>query len=69
MAFGLFGPKPKKADPEREKEFSEMMEREKVGFRDGFAMLLAAFLTIVLPCLLVLGGLAALILLLFGAFH
>ncbi|MGM9680453.1 MAG: hypothetical protein ACI3XR_03000 [Eubacteriales bacterium] len=43
------------------------MDSEKPSHKDTFAMLLAAGLTIVLPCLLVLLVLAFLILLIFGA--
>lgn len=43
-------------------------ERLKLERKDFPAMLLAAFLTLVLPALLVLGGLVLLMMLLFGLF-
>lgn len=57
----------KKTTKKEEEEFAERMDSEKPGHKDTFAMLLAAGLTIVLPCLLVLLVLAFLILLIFGA--
>lgn len=44
----------KKSTPEQEKEFSEMMEEEKVGWKDRLAMMLSAYVVIVIPCLLIL---------------
>ena len=44
----------KKATKEQEAAFREQMQEEKVGWKDGLAMVIAGFLTIVLPCLLVL---------------
>lgn len=58
----------KKPDPEKEKAFREAMKEEKLGASDLFAMAISAFLTVVLPCLLVLGALGALFLWIFGAF-
>ncbi len=58
----------KKATPEQEEEFSKALEENKVGFKDGLAMVLSAFCVIVLPCLLVLLALGFLIMLFFGAF-
>lgn len=69
MAFGIFGRKLRKATKKQEQEFAENMKQEHVGFRDGFAMILAAFLTIILPCLLILCGIGFLMLLLFGYFR
>ncbi|HBF15474.1 MAG TPA: hypothetical protein DDW30_07320 [Clostridiales bacterium] len=69
MAFGIFGRKLRKVTKQQEREFSEKLKEEHVGFRDGFAMVLAAFLTIILPCLLILCGLGALMLWIFGAFR
>ena len=44
----------KKSTPEQEKEFSEMMEEEKVGWKDRLAMMLSAYVVIIIPCLLIL---------------
>ena len=44
----------KKATKEQEDTVREQMQEEKVGWKDGLAMVIAAFLTIVLPCLLLL---------------
>ena len=68
MKFGFTRREIKPVTKEQEAEFAERMKEEKVGFKDGFAMVFAALFTIVLPCLLVLGGLSLLILWLFGAF-
>lgn len=51
--FGVFK-RLKKATKKDEEAFREQMQEEKVGFKDGIAMVIAAFITIVLPCLLVL---------------
>ncbi len=56
----------KKSTPEEDKQFREMMQESGVGFKDGMAMILAAFITLVLPCILILGGIALLGLWLFG---
>ncbi len=69
MAFGIFGRGLHKATKKQEQEFSEQLNRERIGFRDGFAIVLAAFVTIVLPCLLILCGLSAVVLWIFGAFR
>ena len=50
----FFSKKLRKATREEEKAFREQMQEEKVGIKDAFAMIIAAFLTIILPCLLVL---------------
>ena len=50
----------KKSTKEDEEKFSLMMEEEQVGWKDKLAMLIAAFFTIMLPCVAVLlafGGL------------
>ena len=49
-----FSKKLKKATREDEEAFRENLQNEKVSFKDGLAMVIAAFITIVLPCLLVL---------------
>ena len=51
--FGIFR-KLKKATRRDEKEFRKAMQEERVGVKDGLAMVIAAFITIVLPCLLIL---------------
>ncbi len=56
----------KKATAEDDKRFAEAMEENKVGAKDKFAMVLAGFLVIVLPCLLVLLAFAGLMMLFFG---
>lgn len=56
----------KKSTPEQDEAFRQMMQDEQVGFKDGFAMIVAAFITIVLPCALIICGIAFLMLLLFG---
>ena len=44
----------KKSTKEQEAAFREQMQEEKIGWKDGLAMVIAGFLTIVLPCLLFL---------------
>ena len=57
----------KKSTKEQEEQFGRMMEEEKVGCADKFAMLVAAFFTIMLPCIAVLVAFAALMLWRVGA--
>ena len=56
----------KKATAEDDKKFREMMQENDVGKKDSIAMVLAALLVLVLPCLLVLLGISLLALFLFG---
>ena len=56
----------KKSTKEEEEQFSMMLEEEKVGWKDKRAMLIAAFFTIMLPCIGVLLAFAALIMWLVG---
>ena len=56
----------KKSTPEQEERFAEQMAQEKPTAKDKFAMLLAAMLTIFLPCALILLAFGFLILLVFG---
>ena len=56
----------KKSTKEEEAQFSQMLEEEKVGWKDKLAMLIAAFFTIMLPCIAVLLGFAALIMWIVG---
>jgi len=55
----------KKATKKDEQEFREMI-REETEKNDGLAMAIAAFITIVLPCLLLLLVLGGVMLLLFS---
>lgn len=56
----------KKSTKEEEEQFSMMLEEEEVGWKDKLAMLIAAFFTIMLPCIGVLLAFAALIMWLVG---
>ncbi|MBR5021250.1 MAG: hypothetical protein IKY17_06435 [Oscillospiraceae bacterium] len=56
----------KKSTKEEEAQFSQMLEEEQVGWKDKLAMLIAAFFTIMLPCVAVLLGFAAVILWILG---
>ena len=56
----------RKSTKEEEEQFSMMFEEEKVGWKDKLAMLIAAFFTIMLPCIGVLLGFAALIMWIIG---
>lgn len=58
----------KKSTPESEKAFGKMFEEENVGVKDKFAMILSAFLVIVIPCLLILCAISCLMLWVFRAF-
>ena len=57
----------KKSTKVEEEQFGRMMEEEKVGCADKFAMLVAAFFTIMLPCIAILVAFAALMLWILGA--
>ena len=56
----------KKSTPEQEEQFKEMLYEEKVTWKDRIAMVLAAYLTILLPCALILGGVGLLVVWIFG---
>ena len=56
----------KKEITEEDKRLAQAMRENKVGFKDGFAMFLAAMLTLVLPCFLILAGICVLAMFLFG---
>lgn len=58
----------KKVTPEEEEDFRFRMEENKVGFKDGLAMTLAALLVIVLPAALILIGCCLLVMCLLGVF-
>lgn len=50
MIFGRL----KKSTPEQEEEFGRMFEAEKVGWKDKLAMLISAYLVIMVPIMLFL---------------
>lgn len=54
----------KKVTPEQEKEFSERMGG--VPFQDKVIMVVTAFFVIVIPCLLVVGGMSLLVMWILG---
>ena len=56
----------KKSTKEDEEQFSMMFEEEKVGWKDKLAMLIAAFFTIMLPCIAALQAFAGLIMWIIG---
>lgn len=56
----------KKSTPEEEEQFGKMLEEQKVGWKDKFAMMFSAYVVIVIPCLLVLIGMCVLMLWVFG---
>ena len=58
----------KKSTPEQEEEFKEMLDQEKVSWKDRWAMVLAAYLTILLPCAVILVVVGLLIIWIFGGF-
>lgn len=62
----FFKKKLKRSTPEQDEQFRQMMQEERVGFKDGMAMIISAFLVLVLPCLLILCGMSLLALWLFG---
>ena len=68
MKFGFTRREIKPVTKEQEEDFSRRVKENGVGFKDYLSMVFAAFLTIVLPCLLVLGALGALMIWLFGGF-
>lgn len=50
----FFRKKLKKITPEEKAEFRENIQKENVNFKDKIAMVLSAYVVIVLPCLIVL---------------
>lgn len=58
----------KKSTPEEEEQFKEMLAAEEVSWKDRIAMALAAYIAIVLPCILILVALGLLALWLVGGF-
>ena len=57
----------KKPTPEQEKEFKERMSSEEVTWKDKIAMVLSAYVAILLPCIVIIALFALLILWIFGA--
>ena len=56
----------KKLSPEKEQEYVQQFKEEKPGVKDKFAMLLAAFITLVIPAFLVIACLELFVLWIFG---
>ncbi len=56
----------KKSTKEQNRAFQDLLEQEKVTWKDRLAMVFSAYLTILLPCLLILLAFAFVIMLLFG---
>ena len=56
----------RKSTPEEEQKFHEDMQNAGVKFKDKLAMVLSAYLVIVLPCLLILIGISLLAMFLLG---
>ena len=44
----------RKSTREEEEKFEKMLEEEKVGWKDRFAMMISAYVTLVIPSILVL---------------
>lgn len=57
----------KKSTPEQEKDFKERMSSEEVTWKDRIAMVLSAYVAILLPCIVIIALFALLILWVFGA--
>lgn len=62
----FFRKKLKKSTKKDEVAFGTMMHDEKIGFKDGMAIMISAFFVIILPCLALLVGLSALAMLILG---
>lgn len=58
----------KKSTPEQEEQFKEMLAEEKVSWKDRIAMVLAAYLTILIPCAIILLAVGLLVIWIFGGF-
>ena len=58
----------KKSTPEQEAQFADMLHEEKVTWKDRICMVLAAYLTILLPCAIILLVVGLLVIWLFGGF-
>lgn len=59
----------KKSTPDDEEKFREMMKEANPGAKDKFAMILSAFITLVIPSALVIIVISLIGLLIFGAFR
>ncbi|MBR1584015.1 MAG: hypothetical protein IJ662_00565 [Clostridia bacterium] len=57
----------KKSTASQEAEFGQMLEDQQVGWKDRLAMIAAALITIVIPCLLALLAISLPVMWLFGA--
>jgi len=57
----------KKSTPAQEEEFKERMSSEEVTWKDKIAMVLSAYVAILLPCIVIIALFALLILWIFGA--
>ncbi len=68
MKFGFTRREIKPVTREQEAEFGKGLKENKVGFKESCVIVATAFVTIVLPCLLVLGALSVFTLWVFGAF-
>ena len=67
----LFGKNPlfkrlKKSTPEDEYQFNKMMREENIPLADVVTMIATAFVVLVLPCALILVGMSALVMWIFG---
>jgi len=58
----------KKSTPEQEEQFQNMLDEEKVTWKERATMLLAAYLTILLPCVIILVAVGLLMIWIFGGF-
>ena len=56
----------KKSTPEMEEEFSNRFKEAGVGLKDKIAMILSAYLVLLLPCFLILVALSLLAMWIFG---
>lgn len=62
----MFLRRPKKETKERKQEFRSRMENPQVTWQDKFAMVLSAYLTLLLPAILILLAFGYLALWIFG---
>ena len=63
----LWWKKLNKSTPESEKEFSDRFKEAGVTWKDKFAMIIAAFITLFIPACLILAALVLFTMWLFGA--
>ena len=68
MKFGFTRREIKPVTKEQEEEFGKGLNDNKVGFKESLLLVATAFVTIVLPCLLVLGLLSLFTIWVFGGF-